>query len=98
MITQQEIKSIDTSYFEILQVSSFAIYIRSNNTGHLWGLLLQQYPTHRSYCVYHKHSQHYEYHKHPNARSVAVAIERIMSHDIFQLNGRQPIKHEPVTK
>jgi hypothetical protein len=94
MITQQEINSINTTYFETLQASSFAIYIRSNCTGHSWGLLIQEYPTFRNFRVYHRHRDNQPYHQHRDAKSIAVAVERIKAHDTFQLSGRKPA---PVT-
>ena len=91
MITQSEIKSIDT-YFEVLHASCYALYIRSCNTGHYWGILLQQHSNYRHYLIYHKHKSHYEYHRHADAKNINVAIQRIKQHDEFQLNGRKPIK------
>lgn len=97
MITKSEIKSIDTTYFDILQAGCFSIYIRSKNTGHLWGLLVEEHHTYKHYRVYHKHHSHNEYHRHNDAKSIAVAIERIKSHDSFQLSGRNPVKPAPVS-
>ncbi|MDF2537133.1 MAG: hypothetical protein K0S76_154 [Herbinix sp.] len=91
MITKSELLSIDKSYFTILQASSFAIYIKSNCTGHYFGLLVEEYRTFKHYRVYHKHHQHNEYHRHRDCKSIKVAVERIMSHDKFHLNGRRPV-------
>lgn len=91
MITTSEIMSLDTVYFEILQASSFALYIKSNCTGHSWGLLIQEYPTFRNFRVYHRHKDNQPYHQHRSAKSIAVAVERIRAHDVFQLGGRKPI-------
>jgi hypothetical protein len=90
MITKSELLSIDKSYFTILQASSFALYIKSNCTGHQWGLLLQQYPTFRNYRVIHRHKNSQPYHRHKDCKSVKVAIEMIMSHDSYQMRGRRP--------
>lgn len=92
MITKTELNSIDTQYFNILQMGCFAIYVQSKNTKHFWAIHLEEYPTFRHFKIYHKHNSRDEYHRHRDARSLSVVIEQIKSHDAFQLNGRKPVK------
>ncbi|NLK28806.1 MAG: hypothetical protein GX306_10780 [Clostridiales bacterium] len=93
MISKTELESIDTRYFNVLQMGCFAIYLQSKNTKHFWGIHVVEYPTFRNFKVYHKHNSHNQYHRHRDARSLKVAIEYINAHDAFQLNGRKPVKN-----
>jgi hypothetical protein len=34
MITKTELKSVDTPYFDVLQMGCFAIFVQSKNTKH----------------------------------------------------------------
>ncbi|MGF7145025.1 hypothetical protein HNQ56_003458 [Anaerotaenia torta] len=93
MITKTEFKSIDTQYFNVLQMGCYSIYVQSKNTKHYWGIHVEEYPTFRHFRIYHKHNNHDQYHRHKDARSLSVAIEHIKSHDTFQLNGRKPLNN-----
>jgi hypothetical protein len=93
MITKTELKSVDTQYFDVLQMGCFAIFVQSKNTKHFWTIQVEEYPTFRHFKIYHKHNSHNEYHRHNDARSLTMAIEHIKSHDAFQLNGRKPVKN-----
>ena len=89
VITNKELKQIDRNYFHIIQASGFAIYLQSKNTKHFWGIMLAEYPTFRNFQIYHKHNQHDAYHRHKDAPTVSVALEGIVGHDKFQMNGRR---------
>ncbi|MDF2943916.1 MAG: hypothetical protein K0S01_2774 [Herbinix sp.] len=93
MISKTELKSIDTQYFNILQLGCFAVYVQSKNTNHFWAIHVEEYPTFRHFKIYHKHNSYEEYHRHRDTRSINAAIEYIKSHDAFQLNGRRPVKN-----
>ena len=92
MITKTELKSIDTQYFDVLQMGCYTIYVQSKNTKHFWGIQVEEYPTFKHFKIYHKHNSHDEYHRHRDARSLSLAIEQIKNHDTFQLNGRKPVE------
>ena len=92
MISKAELQAIDVQYFDVLLLGCYSIYVRSKNTGHYWGICIEEYATFRHFLVYHKHNHHDEYHRHRDARSLSVAIGHIKSHDAYQLNGRKPIK------
>ena len=89
MISTKEIASIDKSYFNVLQASSFAIYLQSKNTKHFWGLLVEEYPSFRHFKVYHKHKESDQYHQHRDCGNIKAAIKEIMNHDRIQMNGRK---------
>jgi hypothetical protein len=96
MISKTELKSIDTQYFDVLQLGCFAIYVQSKNTMHFWAIHLEEYSTFRHFRIYHKHNSNDEYHRHRDARSLKVAIEHIKAHDAFQLNGRKPVREKVI--
>lgn len=91
MIRKNELKLVDTKYFNVLEMGSYVIYLQSKNTKHFWGIHLTEYPTFRHFKIHHKHNYHNYYHRHRDARSLSVAIEQIKAHDAFQLNGRKPV-------
>lgn len=89
MITKEELREVEGSYFEVLQTSGFAVTLQSKNTGHYWHLLEREYPTFRHFVVYHKHNASDGYHAQGTARDLAAAVSGIRSHDEFQLSGRR---------
>lgn len=89
MITTKEIKQIDTGYFEVLQASAYAVYLRSKNTKHFWGIVVEEFPSFRHFQLFHKHNPSDQYHRHKDRPTLKVAIEEIQSHDRYQLNGRK---------
>lgn len=93
MISKDELKFIDTQYFEVIQMGCYNIYIQSKNTKHFWGILEEKYPTFRHFQIYHKHRNHNEYHRHSDAKNLAMALKHIKEHDAFQLNGRKLLKN-----
>lgn len=89
MITNKELKLISKEYFTILQAGGFTISIQSNNTRHYWHLIVEEYPSFRHYKVYHKHKQSDEFHAHRNEPNLQTALNHIIEHDKFQMNGRK---------
>lgn len=89
MITKEELREVDGSYFEVLQAGGFAVTLRSKNTGHYWHLLEREYPTFRHFAVYHKHNASDGYHAQGIAHDLAAAVSGIRLHDEFQLGGRR---------
>ncbi len=85
MITSADISSIDTSYFEIVDVKDFTLIIRSRNTGHFWALLERMANGHRTFLISHKHHETDPYHFQKIRGSadgrINAAIEYIMHHD-----------------
>lgn len=89
MITNKELKCINRQYFNIIQKSGFAVTIQSKNTKHFWHIMLQSYPSFRSYKIYHKHNEIDYYHEHGHAPTLKEATNIIIKHDKFQLRGRK---------
>lgn len=93
MISKTEFKSVDTQYFNVLQMGCFGIYVQSKNTKHFWAIQVEEYPTFRHFKIYNKHNSSDKYHRHRDARNLSVAIKQIKNHDAFQLDGRKPISN-----
>ena len=53
MFTQKELNAIDPIYFSIIALHGSAVTLQSNNTGHCWHILLEEYPRFRSCRIYH---------------------------------------------
>ena len=85
MITSADISSIDTSYFEIVEVKDYTLTFRSANTGHYWALLERMANGHRTFLISHRHHEKDPYHFQKIRGSADggsnAAIEYIMHHD-----------------
>ena len=85
MITSADISSIDTSYFEIVEVKDYTLTFRSANTGHYWALLERMANGHRTFLISHRHHEKDPYHFQKIRGSadggINAAIEYIMHHD-----------------
>lgn len=92
MITKEELKELKGNYFDVLQAGTFAITLKSKNTGHYWHLPEREYPTFRQFLIYHKHNAADAYHSKGTACDLAVAVSGIMSYDEFQMNGRKKVQ------
>lgn len=88
MYTVDEIKAIDRNYFNIITKGDTDVTIQSKNTGHWWYLHNSGYPLDGSTVIYHKHSFQYPYHDHGRADSLQSALDDIIDHDQWHLNGR----------
>lgn len=88
MITDKELKLIDGSYFKVIQAGGYTISLQSNNTGHYWFLLVEEFKSFRHFKVSHKHNRDDLFHPHRDAPNLKVALERIQAHDEFQMRGR----------
>ena len=88
MFTPKELHDIDRNYFNVIQANAICVTLQSKNTKHFWHILHEEYPTHKSCQISHKHNFSDSYHSHRNQPSLKRAIEEIQSHDTFQLNGR----------
>ncbi len=77
---------IDLNYFMLLKKEDKCIDIKSKCTRHSWKI------EHISgyYILYHKHHDIDPYHVQNYVLELTDAIEEIICHDKFQLNGRKP--------
>jgi len=78
-------------YFEIYKIDNQEITVQSRNTGHFWNISKFM----GKYEVSHKHHINQTYHREKwRIRNLIEAKEKIIKHDIYQLNGRKPIDNE----
>ncbi len=78
--------SFNETYFTIYDSSPEHPELRSNCTGHTWMIL-----HFKKYVLLHKHKDSDNYHFHHAYNTLEDAVAEIYSHDMFQLNGRQPV-------
>ncbi len=88
MFTTTELKSIDQTYFHIINAGCYAVTLQSKNTKHYWHIVHQQYPTFVSCRIQHKHKEAYPFHDQGSALDLKQAIEEIKSHDQYHLHER----------
>ncbi|WP_044918508.1 hypothetical protein [Enterocloster clostridioformis] len=88
MFTPKELKAIDPVYFSIIASNGSAVTLQSNNTGHCWHILLEEYPHFRSCRIYHTHRRGTPYHEHGHGATLSGCIQKIRSHDTYWL-GRE---------
>lgn len=91
MFTEKDIRILDQRYFRIVSASGYGITLQSKNTRHYWYIMKQDYDFFSSCIIYHSHHGRTNYHRHGHAPDLQKAIDSIVSHDIFQLNGRKKI-------
>ena len=82
MFDANELKCIDTQYFNIIIVTDYDLTIMSKNTGHYWYLHCTGVPGDAACIIFHKH-------QHGRGNSLKQALQSIQSHDRWQMNGRK---------
>ena len=92
MFSEQELASLDRSYFSVICADAYDVTVISKNTGHTWYIQNAEYPEKGSCIIFHKHKTSHPYHQHGRARSLRRAVRDIKQHDEFQLNGRKLVK------
>lgn len=88
MFTPKELNAIDPVYFSIIALHGSAVTLQSNNTGHCWHILLEEYPCFRSCRIYHTHHRGTPYHEHGHGSTLPCCLRQIRSHDTYWL-GRE---------
>ena len=91
MITLKEIESIDTQYFNIIEVSAFFIVLQSRNTGHYWHLLRREPNNHISFFISHKHHISDPYHPQACRGSIKACCVYIKEHDKYHISRKRGI-------
>lgn len=89
MFTQKELDAVDIKYFQVLQMSAYAVTLQSKNTHHCWHIVSQSYGKLVSCQIYHTHQKYTPYHLHRRSSCMQAAIDAIKTHDKYQLNGRR---------
>lgn len=80
---------VDSTYFDVLGASCFCITLCSKSTGHYWHIENADGLHYRSCRIYHRHSSKGAYHLHGHGATIEECIQKIKSHDVYQLNGRK---------
>lgn len=88
MFSQQQLDSVDRTYFDVIISDPYDLTIRSKNTGHVWCLHNIGFPAEDSLLLYHKHHISYPYHIQRRERHFKSAIKTIIDHDSYQINVR----------
>lgn len=88
MFTPEELREIDTGYFEIIVSDPYDVTIQSKTTGRYWYLHSTGYPTDGACVIFHKHRYQHPYHQHGRASTLRQAVKSIKSHDIYQIKVR----------
>ena len=91
MFDTEQLKTIDSRYFNIIMVAEYDVTIQSRNTGHYWYLHCTGVLGDAACIIFHKHKYSHPYHQHGRGNSLRQAIRSIQSHDRWQMNGRKRI-------
>lgn len=88
MFTREELDTINTKYFQILQLGGYAVTLKSRYTGHCWHIVSQDYVGQTGCQIFHTHKQGIPYHEHGRANSLKTAIKKIKNHDAASLRSK----------
>lgn len=91
MFDTEQLKTIDSRYFNIIMVDEYDVTIQNRNTGHYWYLHCTGVLGDAACIIFHKHKYSHPYHQHGRGNSLRQAIRSIQSHDRWQMNGRKRI-------
>lgn len=89
MFDTKQFEKINPQYFNIIMLSEHDVTVQSRNTGHYWYLHNTDYPSEGNCVIFHKHKEPHPYHLHGGAETLLQAVQRIMRHDEWQINGRK---------
>lgn len=89
MFNTEDLKCLDTKYFNIIAVDDYDVTIMSKNTVHYWYLHNPEYPGECTVIIFHKHNFSHPYHQHGRANTLRQAIRGIKSHDKWPMSGRR---------
>jgi len=90
MFTKKEIGllTLDKFITNFILPDNGVAEVQSKSTGHVWMVQINGEWVH----LYHKHQKNHPYHRHWTDRSVYGCVMEILSHDIYQQNGRKTDK------
>lgn len=89
MFDVNDLKCLDSKYFNIIVTDAYVVTIMSRNTGHYWYLHNPEYPEKGTVIIFHKHKAYHPYHQHGRANTLRQAVRSIWEHDRWQMNGRR---------
>ena len=91
MFDKKDWEQIDKDYFDVIEVSSYHITLKSRPTGHSWDITCRYHPGGRSLIILHRHKDSDPFHEqirfHPS--TVTQAQDLIKEHDTWVLNGKK---------
>ncbi|MDO5390161.1 MAG: hypothetical protein Q4F24_03585 [Eubacteriales bacterium] len=70
MFDSEQLKWVDSVYFNITMADDTDVTIKSRNTGHYWYLHCTEDPTEGACVIFHKHRFSHPYHKHGRGNSL----------------------------
>ena len=89
---KRDIALISEEYFEIINITSCYIELRSKCTGHCWIIHKMGYSDKFPYWLYHKHKKNVQcYHLQRKKCSIKSAIKEIENHDVYNIKGRKDV-------
>lgn len=92
MYTNAELAAIDRKYFVVILADGYDVAVMSKNTHHMWRLHCVELSDGDLTVLFHSHKSTTPYHFQRHERSMGTAIRYIRKHDIWQMNGRKPIR------
>lgn len=92
MIEPVDLESIDTEYFDIIEVEDYLLVLRSRTAGHDWALLEREANGHRTFQISHRHGEGKPYHVQKSRPSVEACCDYIKNHDAFHLERERQKK------
>lgn len=89
MFDENNLKCLNPSYFQIININEYDMTVMSRNTGHYWYLHNLEYPEESTMIFFHKFKANHPYHHHRKVNTIRQAVRSIHKHNIFQLNGKK---------
>lgn len=74
MFSEEELRSLDRRYFEVLRADEVDIILISKNTRHIWLIHNAGYPYEGSSIIFHAHSPALPYHQHGRVNTLRQAV------------------------
>ena len=93
MFTQQELHSISTQYFTVLEANPLYVRIQSKCTKHFWRIYAAGVSGNKKCIIQHTHTAYSGFHDHGKKSTLKAAIDSIKKHDQYQLNHRRAEPH-----
>lgn len=85
MFTQKDLKSIDRAYFAVKSAGCYGALLQSKNTLHCWYVTSEDYGRFKTCTIYHTHHADTPMHRHGSGRNLSSCMNKIRSHDFYQL-------------
>ena len=93
MFTNQELHSISTRYFLVLEATPLYVRIQSRCTKHFWRIYAAGVSGNKKCIIQHTHTAYSSFHDHGKEDNLKESITSIMRHDRYQLSHRRAEPH-----